>query len=88
MTNENPALGYGDVDAQPDIDGADRTPMPEDAAEKEKAARPPHGADSGKAGGQKGGAHDRPNFSQPSNGTDAERSAPGIATDKKSDDTK
>ncbi len=62
------------------------------------AAKPPHGADDGKSGGATGGRRGAPNFTQDSHGTNAlngkakgaenEKAAPGISTDKRSDDTK
>ena len=72
---------------------------PEDSAgQDESAAKPPHGADDGKAGGSAGGARGGQNFGDDSHGTNAlnqrpvagenEKAAPGISTDKRSDDTK
>ena len=79
-------------------DPATLPPIPEDEATELKAAKPPHGADDGKSGGGTGGSRGEANFSQASHGinaqtgqpagTENERSAPGISTDKRSDDTR
>jgi len=71
---------------------------PDGTNDAESTAKPPHGADDGKAGGRRGGAKHAPNFPAPTHGTNAqscakagtedERTAPGISTDKKADDTK
>ena len=77
---------------------ADPMTMPDGTGEADSKAKPPRSADDGKAGGRRGGAQHRPDFTAPSHGTNAqtgapsahedERTAPGIATDKKADDTR
>ena len=96
---EHSPMGYGDVDARPD-NGDPQSPAAfEDTSGQDlAAAKPPHGADDGKSGGSTAGTQGASNFSQDSRGTNAlngqtsgaesEKSAPGISTDKRSDDTK
>ena len=79
-------------------DPAQLPPVPEHEAADLKAAKPPYGADDGKRGGKAGGARGGANFGDASHGTNAqtgkptgaedERAAPGISTDKRSDDTR
>lgn len=70
--------------------------MANDAASK---AKPPGGIDDGKSGGHQGGERGPGNFrghdaagtnaqTGRSAGTETERTAPGISTEKKADDTK
>lgn len=73
-------------------------PIPEDQAAAEKKGHPAPGAHDGKTGGETGGKRGASNFDGPSHGTNAqtgkrvgtedERNAPGISTDKKADDTR
>ena len=78
----------------------EQSPMSPDQAETEQKAKPPHGADDGKVGGQtQGGVPAAGNFGgQHAAGTNAqsgraagaetERDAPGMSTEKNADDTR
>jgi len=79
-------------------DPTDPAAFEDSSGQDQSAARPPHGADGGKSGGSTAGSRGASNFTQASHGTNAltgqrkgtenEKSAPGISTDKHADDTK
>lgn len=96
---EHSPMGYGNTDARPDDgDPKDSATFEDSSSQDQSAAKPPHGADDGKSGGSTAGSRGVSNFAQDSYGTNAlnsqttgaesEKSAPGISTDKRSDDTK
>ncbi len=98
-STEHSPMGYGDADARPDNgDPKDAATFEDSSGQDLSAAKPPHGADDGKSGGTAAGSRGPQNFTQDSHGTNAlnsratgaetEKSAPGISTDKRSDDTK
>ncbi len=98
--SEHSPMGYGDADARPSGDGdpTDPAAFEDSAGQDMSAAKPPHGADDGKSGGSTAGTRGRPNFAQDSHdtnvltgetkGAEREKAAPGISTNKRSDDTK
>ena len=98
-STEHSPTGYGDVDARPDSgDPKDAAAFEDSSGKDQSAAKPPHGADDGKSGGSTGGSRGTGNFAEESHGTNAlngqtkgsesEKSAPGISTEKHADDTK
>ncbi len=98
-STEHSPMGYGNVDARPENgDPKDPAAFEDSSSQDMAAAKPPHGADDGKSGGSTAGSQGGANFGQDSHGTnvlnnqtkgaESEKTAPGISSDKRSDDTK